>query len=96
MGPGDVGSVLGVLSSVPVVRTQVSLTDEQMAGLRRLAQAHQVSLAAALRDAVDHALEREDRRAGRVRALQAIATISQEGPPDLAEAHDRHLDHPTG
>lgn len=75
-----------------VIRTQVSLTDEQMAGLRRLAGERRISLAAALRDAVDDALQRADRRDRRARALRAIATLSAGGPPDLAEAHDRYLD----
>ena len=76
-----------------MVRTQVSLTDEQMAGLRRLAAQHQVSIAAAVREAVDDALARSDRRTRRARARRAIADRqSPGGPPDLAESHDRYLD----
>lgn len=87
-----VSIVTSVLLSSSVIRTQVSLTDEQMAGLRRLASEHHVSITAALRDAGDDALERADRRARRARALRAIEGISTGAPPDLAEGHDRHLD----
>lgn len=79
-----------------MIRTQVSLTPDQMAGLRRLASQRRISLAATLREAVDDALERADRRARRERALRAIATLSHQGPCDLAEAHDRHLDEGSG
>lgn len=79
-----------------MIRTQVSLTEEQMAGLRLLAGERQISIAAAVRDAVDDALGRADRRARRARALEAIAMLPPGGPPDLAEAHDRYLDETDG
>ncbi len=76
-----------------MIRTQVSLTDEQMTGLRRLAAERGVSIAAAVRDAVDDALVRTDRSARRARAQEAIARLSTGGgPADLAEAHDRYLE----
>lgn len=82
-----------MLSSRSVIRTQVSLTDEQMAGLRRLATQRQVSIAAVVREAVDDALARSDRRTRRARARRAIADRGADpGPPDLAESHDRYLD----
>lgn len=77
-------------------RLQVSLTDEQMTGLRRLAAERRVSLAAALRDAVDDALVRADRRARRARALRAITRLSAGGPSDLGEDHDRYLEDTSG
>ncbi len=76
-----------------MIRTQVSLTHEQMAGLRQHAAERQISIAAAVRDAVDDALRRADRRARRSRAQRAIAALDTGGgPADLAESHDRYLD----
>ncbi len=72
-----------------MIRTQVSLTDEQMARLRREAHRRGVSLAAVVRDAVDRSVP--DDEAARVdrleRALRAAGSVAS-GSGDVAGGHD--------
>jgi hypothetical protein len=72
-----------------VIRTQVSLTQEQMARLRQEARRRGVSLAAVVRDAVDRSIpDREAARLERLeRALRAAGSVSS-GTGDVAERHD--------
>jgi Ribbon-helix-helix protein, copG family len=71
------------------LRTQVSLTEEQMARLRREARRRGVSLAAVVRDAVDRAVPDEDvARIDRLeRALRAAGSVAS-GTGDVAVRHD--------
>jgi hypothetical protein len=75
-----------------MVRTQIQLTEEQAAGLKRLSHATGRSMADLIRGSVDQLLasgpdpEREERKR---RALSMIGAF--EGPPDLAERHDDYL-----
>lgn len=74
-------------------RTQVSLTAEQMAGLRRRAREKDMSVAALLREAVDNLLlaERQDRTVAL--ALSAIGGFrSSSSPVSVSEDHDHSLD----
>jgi len=72
-----------------MLRTQVSLTEEQMARLRREARRRGVSLAAVVRDAVDRAVPDEDvARIDRLeRALRAAGSVAS-GTGDVAVRHD--------
>jgi Arc/MetJ-type ribon-helix-helix transcriptional regulator len=79
-----------------MVRTQISLTEEQAEGLRRLAALRQRSQAALLRDAIDQLLEsarREDRYAA---ALSAIGAFRSDGGGSIAVDHDEALEEAYG
>ena len=72
-------------------RTQVSLTQDQLAALRQRARERGVSLAALVREAVDSLL-RSDRPGDKVaRSLAAVGRYHSE-PENVAEEHDRFLD----
>lgn len=74
-----------------MIRTQISLTAEQMDALRRRARERGISIAALVRQAVDAQLD-EDRHDGDVaRALAAVGTY-RSAPDQVSEEHDRHLD----
>jgi hypothetical protein len=53
-----------------VIRTQISLTEDQQDALRRLAARRGVSQATIIREALDQILDREDRARGLQRALK--------------------------
>jgi hypothetical protein len=72
-----------------MIRTQVSLTEEQMRRLRAEARRRHVSLAAVIRDAVDRVVPDEDRtRRNRVAALLASAGSASSGAGTVAREHD--------
>jgi len=76
-----------------MVRTQIQLTDEQYASLKRMAQAERVPMAELVRRGVDRILKssvvisEEDRRQ---RALE-IAGRFHSGKKDISEKHDKYL-----
>ena len=72
-----------------MIRTQVSLTEEQMARLRREARRRGVSLAAVVRDAVDRSVPDDElARVDRLeRALRAAGSVAS-GTGDVAAHHD--------
>ena len=75
-----------------MIRTQVSLTEEQMRRLRREARRRHVSLAASVRDAVDQVVPDEDSaRSDRIDALLEIAGSAASGAGDVAREHDEVL-----
>lgn len=78
-----------------MIRTQIQLTEEQAARLRRLADREGVSLAAVIRRAVDSLVDRADRDDATERALSAIGAGSS-GLPDVGAEHDRYLDESYG
>jgi len=71
-----------------MVRTQVQLTEKQMAQLRKMSLEQGVPLAELIRRAVDELIARRQRR--KQRLLQAIGRFSS-GIGDLAERHDFYL-----
>ena len=75
-----------------MIRTQVSLTEEQMARLRREARRRGISLAAVVREAVDRSVPDDDAdRVDRLaRALRAAGSVAS-GTGDVAAAHDEML-----
>jgi hypothetical protein len=75
-----------------VIRTQVSLTEEQMRRLRREARRRRVSLAAIVREAIDRAVPNEDvARSDRVSALLGVAGAGASGTGTVAREHDTVL-----
>jgi hypothetical protein len=75
-----------------MIRTQVSLTEEQMRRLRREARRRHVSMAAVIRDAVDRAVPDEARlRLDRIDALLAAAGSVGSGTGTVARDHDEVL-----
>ena len=75
-----------------MVRTQISMTEEQMGRLRRAAGARGVSIAAIIREAVDRSVpdETADRRALQQRAFARAGSFGS-GYNDTAERHDESL-----
>lgn len=75
-----------------MVRTQISLTEEQMAALRDVARRRDQPIAAVVRAAVDQMLEEEAQRDRLRRALEAVAEGGfASGHDDVAVNHDAYL-----
>ncbi len=75
-----------------MIRTQVSLTEEQMQRLRRAALRQHVSLAAIIRDAVDRVVPDEDaQRRERIEALLGAAGSAASETGSVAREHDEVL-----
>jgi hypothetical protein len=75
-----------------VIRTQISLTEEQMRRLRREARSRRVSLAAVIREAVDRVVPDEDAgRRARIDTLLAAAGSVASGSGSVARDHDTVL-----
>ncbi|MEX2546998.1 MAG: CopG family transcriptional regulator [Chloroflexota bacterium] len=74
-------------------RTQISLTTEQAARLRRIAEERGTSMAALIRDAVDRVLPDEDSPTMEERWARAFAAIgtARGGGGNVSEDHDRYL-----
>jgi hypothetical protein len=72
-----------------MVRTQVSLTDEQMRRLRAEAKRRRMPIAAIVREAVDRAVPADpgERRAQFQRALSAVGRFDS-GSGDVSARHD--------
>lgn len=76
-----------------MVRTQIQLTENQAAALKRRAASQGISMAEVIRRSLDRTIAEEDPMQdpeARRRALAAIGCI-RTGPPDLAENHDAYL-----
>jgi hypothetical protein len=72
-----------------VIRTQVSLTEDQMRRLRREARRRHVSLAAVVRDAIDRTVPDADQaRLDRLEALLKVAGTAASGTGTVAREHD--------
>ena len=75
-----------------MIRTQISLTEDQMRRLRREARNRHVSLAAVIREAVDRVVPDEDaRRRDRIEVLLAAAGSAASGTGSVARDHDAEL-----
>lgn len=73
-----------------MIRTQISLTEQQMTALRRVAARRSQSLAGVVRDAVDALLEREGVERAHERVFRSVGRYGS-GRPDVAREHDDHL-----
>jgi len=75
-----------------MIRTQVQLTEQQMAKLRQRAAEQGVSVAALVREAVDRHLVDSDTAARRRRAVEAVRSSHyRSGFSDISERHDDYL-----
>jgi hypothetical protein len=75
-----------------MIRTQISLTEDQMRRLRREARRRRVSLASIVREAIDQAVPDEDvERARRVETMLAAAGGAASGSGTVARDHDNVL-----
>jgi hypothetical protein len=75
-----------------MIRTQISLTEEQMRRLREASRRRHISIAAVVREAVDRMVPDEDAlRGDRIDALLAVAASAGSGTGRVAEDHDAVL-----
>ncbi|MGH2357023.1 MAG: CopG family transcriptional regulator [Candidatus Limnocylindria bacterium] len=74
-----------------MIRTQISLDEDQYAEVRRRARAHGLSMAGYIRRALDSALADDDRAARVERALSVVGMFEGTGEP-VSRDHDRYLD----
>jgi Arc/MetJ-type ribon-helix-helix transcriptional regulator len=77
-----------------VIRTQIQLTEEQAAKLKRIADERGVSMAQVIREAVDRLPRRDDRRERFERAIHALRVShfhDVEGKTDVSVRHDEYL-----
>jgi Arc/MetJ-type ribon-helix-helix transcriptional regulator len=73
-----------------MIRTQIQLTEDQARRLKRAAAGRGVSVAHLIRDAVDRALEENDRDARWDRALAVVGKFHGDSA-NVSEDHDRYL-----
>jgi Arc/MetJ-type ribon-helix-helix transcriptional regulator len=76
-----------------MIRTQIQLTEEQAAKLKRIAAERGVSMAEVIRDAVERLPQRDDRAELWARALEAIrhGYPDREGKTDVSIRHDEYF-----
>lgn len=74
-----------------MIRTQISMTEEQAEGLRRLAAVRNQSQAALLRDALDGMLSGQELEL-RAEAARSVVGRHGSGRADIAEDHDAALE----
>jgi len=72
-----------------MVRTQISLTEEQYIAVKQIAAEREISFSAVIRDTVDNLVALSRRSA--VDGLRAISGTANSGLGDLAERHDDYL-----
>ncbi len=77
---------------VGMIRTQIQITDQQAAGLRRLAAERGVSIATLVREGIQHVLAEEDADAVWQRALSVVGAFHGGGGENVSEEHDRYLE----
>ncbi len=73
-----------------MTRTQIQLTDDQYASLKKQARRENLSLSAAIRKAVDLWLRRSDRSEAIRRSLASIGKF-RSGRKDISSRHDAEL-----
>ena len=76
-----------------MVRTQIQLTEEQAAKLKRIAAERGVSMAEVIREAVDTIPDRDDRaeRLDRALAVARRGFRDRDGATDVSVRHDDYL-----
>jgi len=76
-----------------MIRTQITLTEEQKRNLERLAAQEQVSMAELIRLSIDQFLKNRkipNSQEIRSRAIEAVGRL-KDGPTDLSSEHDRYI-----
>lgn len=77
-----------------MVRTQIQLTEQQAHQIKRLAAERQVSMAAIIREGVEHSLRSSENavsRADRIRQAREATGRFRSGAADGSARHDEHL-----
>jgi len=75
-----------------MVRTQIQLTQEQAAELKRIAAERGVSVAEIVREGVDRVIRESRGLSWEERKRRALAVVGRfEGPSDLSERHDDYF-----
>ena len=74
-----------------MIRTQISLTEEQMHRLRSEARRRGISLAALVREAVYAQVGEDEWEARKRRAMEVVGAFHS-GRSDISERHDTCLD----
>ncbi|MGH8924282.1 MAG: ribbon-helix-helix domain-containing protein [Acidimicrobiia bacterium] len=74
-----------------MIRTQVQLDEKQVKALRRIAADRGVSMAALVRESVDHLLESQRWGQDWDRAMEVVGKHRGSGER-IAEEHDRYLE----
>ena len=72
-----------------MVRTQISLTEEQYIAVKQIAAEREISFSAVIRDTVDNLVALSGRSAWD--GLISIAGIGNSGLTDVSERHDDYL-----
>lgn len=77
-----------------MVRTQIQLTEEQVARLKKELARERISMAEAIRQALDLWLMNRDHseRVQRLKALRAAAGSGHSGLHDVGRNHDQYLE----
>ena len=73
-----------------MIRTQISLTEEQMTRLRAVALQRGVSIAQVIREAVDATVRGPDWEEKKRRAFAAIGCVRDDNA-NVSEDHDKYL-----
>ncbi len=73
-----------------MVRTQIQLSEDEAAAVKRLAASRGVSMAAVIRTAVDQYVEREGEESMASKWTRSMAAVGgfHSGIPDLSQRHD--------
>ena len=74
-----------------MIRTQISLTRDQMRALRAEAKRRGMSIAGVIRKALDRELRDDDWEERKRRALTVVARHASSGNRDISERHDDYL-----
>jgi hypothetical protein len=76
-----------------MIRTQIQLTEEQSREIKAAARQEKISMAQAIRNAVDEWLERRSRLTEAARWQRSLEVVGKyrSGVSDIAENHDRYL-----
>jgi hypothetical protein len=75
-----------------MVRTQIQLTEEQAAALKRIAAERRVSVAELVRKGVDEVIRASGGMSWDERRRRALAVVGKyHGPADLSERHDDYF-----
>lgn len=76
-----------------MIRTQIQLTEEQAQALKAMAAAHQTSVAALVRESVDHLIQQSGGMGIAERRRRAIAAAGRfhSGRSTISDEHDQYL-----
>jgi Arc/MetJ-type ribon-helix-helix transcriptional regulator len=73
-----------------MVRTQIQLTEDQVRALKKIAAERGISMAEVIRQAINSALEKEDKREKWRRALAIVGSFHSDAD-DISVEHDKYL-----